>query len=313
MRTNAMTADEFADSCADHARWSSIVMLSVCSALSLLGGWYNATVYGAGTVASAVTTDTVTVVLILSVHLRGAVRAAYETNRVSKRTYVSSSAGMLTLIAMTLAANYATLHALAEHMQLHWLTAILAPAATDVGVLVSTDALFSLKPKLLRVYRKPPASAAPSTPASASESPASAAPSTPPNALASTSPPSASTAASTPPGTSAGAAVLPASAAASTSAGASNPLPSASPSASADTSADTSAQLTAAQQVVRRAGLRTPVHQVAQVLQLHRDGESGRSISDALGLNQRTVQRIVKAADASLAGAPRDRRLTTVG
>lgn len=150
MEDTPMTDDEFADSRANHARWSAIVTLTVCSGLSMVGGWYYAVTYGAGTVAAALGTIAITVVLILAIHLRSAVRAAREVARVSEATYRVSSVGGGVLVLMALVGNFATLHALAVELTLHPITAVLAPVALDVGVVIATNAIFSLRPRLAR-------------------------------------------------------------------------------------------------------------------------------------------------------------------
>lgn len=153
MTADRMTEDEFADSRERHARWSAIVTLAVCSALSIAGCVYHAAVYGSRDIAGMTATATLSVVLLLSIHLRASNAAARESDRVSEHAALGSTVGGVTLVGMALVGNFATLHALAVEKALNPLAAVLTPLALDVGVITATWTLFALRPKLARSRR----------------------------------------------------------------------------------------------------------------------------------------------------------------
>ncbi len=151
--TTPMTEDEFADSRARHARLSAIVTLAVCSALSIAGCVYYAAAYGAGDVPTMLITATLSIILLLGIHLRASTHAAVEADRAAPSARAATTVGGVTLIGMALVGNYAVLHSLAMAKQLNPISAVLTPLALDAGVITATWTLFALRPKLVRSRR----------------------------------------------------------------------------------------------------------------------------------------------------------------
>ena len=304
MSTDRMTEDEFADSRERHARWSAIVTLAVCSGLSIAGGVYYAAAYGAGDCAGMVATATLSLTLLLGIHLRASNAAALESQRVSVRAAKGSTVGGVVLVGMALVGNFSTLHALAVEKLLNPVAAVLTPLALDVGVITATLTLFALQPKLVRSRR----TAAPKTavPAASTAAPvaASTAASTTRRVPASiTEPAAASTAVAS-------------SAADSTATADASPVvsPQVAPmNPPADTS-PTDGESTIgvhrhhrAQELVSDGVVDRPVPLVAAALELLERGDSGRAVAAATGLDPRTVAKIRNAS-----GAAQPRTLTAV-
>jgi hypothetical protein len=272
-----MTEEEFADSRERHARRSAIATLVFCSTWSIAGCVYYAATYGAGDVAAMMITATLSLVLLLGIHLRASTRAAVESGRADATARSATTVGGVLLVGMALVGNYAVLHSLATAKALNPVAAVLTPLALDVGVITATWTLFALRPKLARLRRgRGAASGARST--------------TPPAAPR----PDAMIIRNAAPDAAASAATSPAASA-----------------ASAPATVDVAAQVQhdRAAAIVASGVTAKGVGDVALVLQLLDSGASDRRIQGQTGIDARTVAKIRKAAAEH---EPEPRALTAV-
>jgi hypothetical protein len=278
-----MTEEEFADSRERHARWSAIATLVFCSTWSIAGCVYYAAAYGAGDLPTMLITATLSLVLLLGIHLRASTHAAVEQGRAVPSARAATTVGGVLLVGMALVGNFAVLHSLAIAKALNPVAAVLTPLALDVGVITATWTLFALRPKLVRSRR----SAAPAAPAK--PRPAAAPTAAAPTAAA--------------PTTSTGAAPTTSVAAA----------PAAAPAASAASAPVIAAAASPVQHdraaAIAASGVTAKsVDDVAAVLQLLDAGASDRGVHAETGVDARTVAKIRKAA----AEPEPTRTLTTV-
>lgn len=129
---------------------SAWVLLMFCSATSMAGSVYYAAVHGSGTIAAMSGMGSVAIVLWLAMHLHGGVNAARRVMELNARAARSAATGVVILVGIALAASFFTLHSLMTAEGVHAVTAVLIPAALDVGVVVSTIVIFALDAALTR-------------------------------------------------------------------------------------------------------------------------------------------------------------------
>lgn len=129
---------------------SAWVLLTFCSATSMAGSVYYAAAHGSGTIAAMSGMGSVAIVLWLAMHLHGGVNAVRRVMELNARAARSAATGVVILVAIALAASFFTLHSLMTAEGVHAVTAVLIPAALDVGVVVSTIVIFALDAALTR-------------------------------------------------------------------------------------------------------------------------------------------------------------------